>query len=115
MKQPVLPIEHELVAEKASALAFTAEKLEAALRALAEIEEAIAAAPEAQRLSLAAKHRDLRAHAAERLWFLLVQREAMGLYQHEPVYRLYQVPPALRTIAGPRRPAHALASDGSRS
>jgi hypothetical protein len=105
MQQAVLPIEHELVAEKASALAFTAEKLEAALRALAEIEQAIAVAPDGERPSLAARHRDLRAHAAERLWFLLVQREAMGLYQHEPVFRLYQVPPALKLIAGPRRPA----------
>jgi hypothetical protein len=103
MSQAVLPIEHELAAERASALALTAEKLEAALRALAETERALAAAPEGERRALAARHRELRAQAAERLWFLIVQREAMGLYQHEPVYRLYQVPPALAIIAGPRR------------
>jgi hypothetical protein len=91
MKQQALPIEQELVAEKASALAFTAEKLEAALRALA------AADPQSP------AWRELRAIAAERLWFLLVQREAIGLYQHEPVLRAYGVPPELRLLAGPRR------------
>jgi hypothetical protein len=106
MKQAALPIEHELAAERASALAFTAEKLEAALRALAEVEQAVAAAPEGERPALAAKHQALRAHAAERLWFLIVQREAMGLYQHEPVFAYYKVPRALKIIAGPRRPSN---------
>ena len=65
---------------------------------------AFEAAPEhsAERRKLADKHQDLRAYAAERLWFLLVQREAMGLTQHDNVLAFYRVPPALRKVAGPR-------------
>jgi hypothetical protein len=102
--QELLPVERELRAEKAAALAIAAEKLERALAELAEAQRAFEAAGEhsAQRQKLAEKHRDLRAHAAERLWFLLVQREAMGLTQHDNVLAFYRVPPALRKVAGPR-------------
>ena len=99
----LLPVERELRAEKAAALAIAAEKLEQALAQLAEAQHAYeAAADPAQRQKLADKHQALRAHAAERLWFLLVQREAMGLTQHDNVLAFYRVPPALRKIAGPR-------------
>jgi hypothetical protein len=104
MQENLLPVERELRAEKAAALAIAAEKLERALADLAEAEQRFEAAPEqsAERRKLADKHRDLRAYAAERLWFLLVQREAMGLTQHENVLAFYRVPPALRKVAGPR-------------
>jgi hypothetical protein len=105
VSEPLLPVERELRAEKAAALAVAAEKLEQALARLAEAQQAYEAAPagdSARRQELAERHQALRAHAAERLWFLLVQREAMGLTQHEGVLAFYRVPPALRKLAGPR-------------
>jgi phage-related minor tail protein len=104
----LLPVERELRAEKAAALAIAAEKLEQALAQLADAQLAFEAAPEQspERQKLADRHQALRAHAAERLWFMLVQREAMGLTQHDNVLAFYRVPPALRKVAGPRlRPA----------
>ena len=100
----LLPVERELRAEKAAALAIAAEKLEQALAELAAAQQAYEAAPEGTpaRQRLADKHQGLRAYAAERLWFLLVQREAMGLTQHDNVLAFYRVPPALRKVAGPR-------------
>jgi hypothetical protein len=98
-----LPVEHELHAEKAAALAITAERLERALAALAEAEQAFAAAPEEEKAALLEKHRGLRAHAAERLWFLIVQREAMGLTHHDNVLAFYRVPPELRRRVVPAR------------
>jgi hypothetical protein len=87
-----MPIEKELVAEKASSLARSAAQLEAALAALAEAERSPVGAPAAA-----------RAEAARRLWYLVVQREAIGLRNHEDLFRLYRIPPALRLYAGPRR------------
>jgi hypothetical protein len=99
----LLPVERELRAEKAAALAIAAEKLEQALAQLSVAQQAHdSAADPAQRQELAAKHQALRAYAAERLWYLLVQREAMGLTQHDNVLAFYRVPPALRKVAGPR-------------
>lgn len=111
-----IDIETDLLREKASSLAETAEKLERALRALREVESALAAAPDEapngapDEGELATRRGELREIAAERLWFLIVQREAIGLTQHEPVYRAYAVPPELRLLAGPRLPRR----DGAR-
>jgi hypothetical protein len=88
-----------------SALAVAAERLEKALADLEAAHRAFEAAPgsdAAARHELAEKHQALRAHAAERLWFLLVQREALGLTHHENVLAFYRGPPALRRVAGPR-------------
>lgn len=99
-----LPVERELQAEKPGALAVAAERLERALAELAEAQGAFEAAVEdAGREELAQKHQELRALAAERLWFLLVQREALGLTSHDNVLAFYRVPPELRKVAGPRR------------
>lgn len=99
----LLPVERELQAEKASALAVAAERLQMALADLGEAERAFESAIEASaRQELAEKHEALRAHAAERLWFLLVQREALGLTHHENVLAFYRVPPGLRRVAGLR-------------
>jgi hypothetical protein len=37
----------------------------------------------------------LRRAAADRLWVMVVQREAMGLLRHDELYEVYAVPPAL--------------------
>jgi hypothetical protein len=108
MRDLALPVEKELVAEKAAALGRAGESLAAALAALAAAEVALAAAPQknegndAERAALRQRRRELRDIAAERLWCLLVQREAIGLYQHEAMLREQRVPAEVRLLAGPR-------------
>ena len=83
-------IERQLAGERASALARVTEALE---RALAE---------------LARGHGELRMRqllmdeAAERLWFLVVTREAIGLTRHDTVYEILRVPMEVRHRMGPR-------------
>jgi hypothetical protein len=102
IKDGALPIEQELLAEKAAALGVANDRLTAALAALAAAEGAVADAPAEERPALHARRRELRAVAAERLWFLLVQREAIGIYQHEAMLREQRIPPEVRLLAGPR-------------
>jgi hypothetical protein len=99
-----LPIERELHAERASALAATAERMERALAALAEVERALAEVAPDARAELEEKRRALATHAAERLWFYIVQREAMGLTQHEQALAYYRVPAHIRRRASPAPP-----------
>jgi hypothetical protein len=90
----------DLQAERASALARSAERLEDALSALAEADRELAAAPtEAAR----ARRREALLSAGERLWFLVVQREAVGLRRHESALDTLRVPPEVRAVMGPRR------------
>jgi hypothetical protein len=93
-----LPIELELMAEKASSLALATSKLEQALAALAAADQALQAAPRDEKKR--ATRANLRAEASRRLWYLIVQREAIGLRSHEDVLRFYRVPPELRAYAG---------------
>jgi hypothetical protein len=95
-----LAVELELRAEKASSLAVAAEKLERVLVELAEARRALETASEEQRPALLAAFEETRAQAGERLWFFLVQREAMGVTQHEPVLAYYRVPADVRVRAG---------------
>ncbi len=86
-------IEKEIVGERAGALARAVEALERALTDLA------GAAGERQRR--------LREHlleeAGERLWFVVVQREAIGLTRHDVLYEVLRIPPEVRRAMGPRR------------
>jgi hypothetical protein len=102
-RNDVLPIERELAGEKAAMLGLAGERFESALAALARFDAEQAAREPAEREALAGRRRDLRAHAAERLWYLLVQREAMGLGHHEGLFQYYRVPAEVRMLAGPRR------------
>ena len=70
-----LAIEQELKAERASALGRTGAALERAM-----------AAWRAQPTP------DTLREAKKRLWYLVVQREAMGLFKHRDVYDAYGVP-----------------------
>jgi hypothetical protein len=99
MKDAALPVEKELLAEKAAALGRAGEALTAALTALFKVDAALQADPTP---ALRAKRRELRDIAAERLWCCLVQREAVGIFQHEGLLREQRVPAELRLLAGPR-------------
>lgn len=96
-----LPVEGELAQEKASALARTTERLEGALAELAALDEALAGAPEGEeREARLARRAEVRRRAAQQLWYVIIQREALGLRDHEVVYRTYRVPPEVRVYRG---------------
>jgi hypothetical protein len=82
-------IVRELQSERAATLARAARALE---QALAELE---AAAPE--------RREDAFAEAAERLWCVVVQREAIGVLRHDTLFEAYRVPYEVRLRMGPRR------------
>ncbi len=93
-------ISRDLQAERAASLARTVERLEAALREYAAAAEACTAAPTA----LAREHRRRAlAHAGERLWYLVIQREALGLRRHEEALEVLRVPREVRAAMGPAR------------
>ncbi len=82
-------IEKEIAGERAGAMARAVEALE---RALHDLRTAGAAT------------RDLvLAEARERLWFVVVQREAIGLTRHEVLYDVLRVPAEVRRAMGPSR------------
>jgi hypothetical protein len=70
-----LAIEQELKAERASALGRAGAALERAMAAWRE-----QPTPDSLR------------EAQKRLWYLVVQREALGLFKHRDVYDTYAVP-----------------------
>lgn len=74
-----LAIEQELKAERASSLGRAGAALERAMTAWRETPS-----PEARR------------EAQKRLWYLIVQREALGLFKHRDVYETYAVPSGWR-------------------
>ena len=82
-------VESEIVGERAGALSRAMEALEAALHAWRE-------APPARR-------QELLEEAGELLWFVVVQREAIGISRHEVVYDVLKVPGEVRRAMGPRR------------
>ena len=79
--------------EQAHALKRVARTLESLLSELAAIEAALPALPAAEVAGQRARHATLRAEAQKYLWYLVVQREALGLFNHEDVHALYRVPP----------------------
>ncbi|MCI0570912.1 MAG: hypothetical protein L0Y66_09180 [Myxococcaceae bacterium] len=83
-------LEHELAREKAGALTRVTAKLEATLAALGSLPST-----DAQRTRLVAE-------AAEWLWYVVVQREAMGMTNHDVLYDTYKVPLEVRQRIGLR-------------
>ena len=90
-------LQREIRAEKAGELARAVEQLEAALAALASHDAGAVRAPHVRE--------DLLADARERLWYVVIQREAMGLRRHEVLYDVLRVPREVRFGMGPRRRA----------
>lgn len=73
-----LVIERELHAERATVMRYAGEALEKAVAAWRDLPADRALLQEAQR----------------RLYYLIVQREAVGLYRHHDVFEVYGVPRA---------------------
>ena len=90
-----LAIEIAIQKEKASALQGVGRKLEALLARLAGIEASARTADAVKRWELTKEHARLRAEAEKQRWYMVVQREAMGLAHHDDVERIYPLPPPL--------------------
>lgn len=86
-------VQREILGEQTSALARATRALEVALAELAAAREA----------GREAAREDALAEAGERLWYVVVQREAMGLLRHESLLEVLRVPRAVRLAMGPRR------------
>jgi len=96
-KNPAAALEHEIAQEKASALGRLGRQLERALLALRTFDAAQAGAARHDR-----KRRDhLVAEAGQALWYLIVQRDALGFYGSESVMVDYAVPAEVRSRMGP--------------
>jgi hypothetical protein len=84
----------EIAEEKAGALGRIAEKLEALLAACERLrsDAQVAELTAAARARLLAEHERTRAEAKLYYWYLVVQREAVGMYEHSVIARLYPMP-----------------------
>lgn len=87
--------EAELRAEKAAALARIAGTLEGILAELRRRREQFGRLPTEDRTAAAEAYDALREQARLYRWYLVVQREALGLFLHEDVDRHYPPPEPL--------------------
>jgi uncharacterized protein (DUF1697 family) len=84
----------ELQEERAAALARISRRLERLLEQLYATREQIAHCPEEDRRREVAAYRELHQQAMKYRWYLEVQREAIGLRQHQRLDEFYRIPPA---------------------
>ncbi|HZJ54210.1 MAG TPA: hypothetical protein VFD38_08750 [Myxococcaceae bacterium] len=100
IRDPMQALERDLQAERASALARINDLFLKALEAWEALETGEVPplpTPEAE----LQRRLELRDFTAERVWMLLVQREAVGLRDHREL--LQRVPQEIRDHIGPRR------------
>jgi hypothetical protein len=91
-----LAIEVALKAEAANSLKALGHRLDRQLTDLRQLGEQVRAmAPSPTRDKRLAEYEEKRRDAEYRKWTLIVQREAMGLFNHEDVEEIYRVPPRL--------------------
>ena len=83
----------ELQEERASALRRISGTLEALIRELHASRDRVHRATGPAREREVAAWRDLRARAVKYRWYLEVQREAIGLRQHQHLDEFYPIPP----------------------
>jgi hypothetical protein len=85
----------ELQEERAAALARISRRLESLIGQLQTTREQMEQTPAEDRAVELAAYRDLRREAIKYRWYLEVQREAIGLRQHQRLDEFYAIPPAL--------------------
>lgn len=90
-----LAIEVHMKAEAASGLKSLGHLLDRQIAQLKQLREQVQSLKGPTRETKLAEYRQLRADTEQRKWYLIVQREAMGLFNHEVVHEQYRVPPAL--------------------
>lgn len=84
----------ELQEERAAALARISRRLERLLDQLQATREQIAQSRDEDRARDVAAYRELHHEAVKYRWYLEVQREALGLTQHQKLDEFYRIPPA---------------------
>ena len=84
----------ELQEERAAALARISRRLERLIEQLQATREQMAHVPEEERAGNVAAYRELHKQAVKYRWYLEVQREAIGLQQHQRLDEFYRIPPA---------------------
>jgi hypothetical protein len=95
-KTPAAALDYEIAQEMAAALGRLGRRLERALLALAQFDQANPAHSETR-----TQHRRvLAADAGDALWHFVVQREACGLRDSRQVMRDYRVPPEVQYRMG---------------
>ncbi|XXF77494.1 hypothetical protein P2318_31240 [Myxococcaceae bacterium GXIMD 01537] len=90
-----LAIEVHIRAEAASGLKSLGHQLDRQIAELRRMGEQALVLKGPARASKLADYKKLRGETEYRKWCLIVQREAMGLYNHDDVHEIYRVPPAL--------------------
>jgi hypothetical protein len=85
-------VPHEVLKERAAVLGRIAGVLESLLAELDRLGELAAAAAPEERDGLVRERAAVREMALRYRWFLVVQREANGLYAEAEVERLYPIP-----------------------
>jgi hypothetical protein len=88
-------LEAEMRAERAAALGRIAGVLEGILAELRQRRQDLGRLPRAERPRAADAYDALRERARLYRWYLVVQREALGLFHHEDVDRHYPLPEPL--------------------
>ena len=83
----------ELQEERAAALARISRRLERLLDQLRATREQIARGRDEDRARNIAAYRELHREAVKYRWYLEVQREAIGLRQHQHLDEFYRIPP----------------------
>lgn len=98
-------LQTEILGEKAAALRRIAETLESLLREADRQARAFREASGSERRRHLERHAAVRAEARLYRWYLVVQREAVGLLRHEVLDRIYPLPAPIREEAeSPLRP-----------
>ncbi len=88
-------VEHEIAAEKSFNLGRVGDMLEAALAELPSLAAAAATAPPGERAAYVAAYNRRRQRALELYGSLCIQREAMGVRNHDMLAAAYPIPPKL--------------------
>lgn len=88
--------EAELNKERAAGVGRTARTLELHLAKCAELTEEFRRASSVRRAGIVKEHAIALAEAKKWQWYLIVQREAIGVWDHEPLLRLYPLPAELK-------------------
>jgi hypothetical protein len=84
----------ELAEERAAALGRISRRLEHLIGQLHATRERIAHSGDEDRARDIAAYRQLYLEAVKYRWYLEVQREAVGLTQHQRLDEFYRIPPA---------------------
>lgn len=100
LDHPDSPLAVEIQQEKAAAYFAACKKMVDALQALADFDRTLVNAS-TQRADQP-RHR-LIDHAAERVFFVIIQREAMKLSWYEEFFEDYAIPPEVRARVGRAR------------